>query len=304
MTLRIAITGGTGFVGSALDRLLRSQGHETVLISRRTGVDLDDVAALTGALEGCDAIAHLAGINRKIGRQTYDRVHVRGTANLLYVARINRIGRIAMLSFLRARADCGSAYHESKCAAEALIRASGLAYTILKGGVIYGRGDHMLDHISRTLLTIPLFATVGFRQPPLRPVAVQDVARILPAALTGDELRNRTVAVVGPQTLGVREIVHRIAAAIDRRAWVFPMPVAFHRLLARGAELAMKVPLVSLAQVRILQEGLTEPFEPCDPLPEHLAPRRQFTIENIRRELPPPGRFGCGDLRMCSSTAH
>jgi NADH dehydrogenase len=301
---KIAITGGTGFVGSALDRLLRSQGHETALISRRAGVDLDDVVALTKALEGCDAVAHLAGINREIGAQTYERVHVRGTANVIAAAKANGISRVVMLSFLRARPHCGSPYHESKFAAQELIRTSGLAYTVVKAGVIYGRGDHMLDHISRALFTMPLFAAVGFHQPPLRPIAVQDVAAILAAALTSDELLDQTVAVVGPETLTVREVVHRIAAAAGRRVLVFPMPVAFHRLLARGAELVMKVPLVSLAQVRILQEGLIEPSERCDPLPEHLIPRRQLTIENIRRELPPPARFSCGDLRMCSSTAH
>ena len=50
-----------------------------------------------------------------------------------------------MLSFLRARPDCGSPYHESKWAAEQLIRESGLDYTILKAGMIYGRGDHLID---------------------------------------------------------------------------------------------------------------------------------------------------------------
>ena len=35
--MRIAITGGTGFVGSHLDARLRAAGHETVVVSRRTG---------------------------------------------------------------------------------------------------------------------------------------------------------------------------------------------------------------------------------------------------------------------------
>ena len=42
------------------------------------------------------------------------------------------------------------------------MRASGLDYTVFKPGVIYGRGDHMLDHLSHALHTFPIF---GFVQP-------------------------------------------------------------------------------------------------------------------------------------------
>ena len=55
----------------------------------------------------------------------------------------------------------------------------GLTYTILKAGVIYGRGDHMLDHLSHAFHTFPVFGLVGLRDRPVRPVAVDDVARIL-----------------------------------------------------------------------------------------------------------------------------
>ncbi|WP_234980909.1 SDR family oxidoreductase [Agromyces cerinus] len=135
---RTAITGGTGFVGRHLAERL---GPETsVVISRRTGVDTSDVDALTRAFEGCEVVAHCAGINREIGDQTYQHVHIEGTANVVEAAKRAGVRKVIMLSFLRARPDCGSPYHESKWAAEELIRDSGLDYTILKAGMIYGRG--------------------------------------------------------------------------------------------------------------------------------------------------------------------
>ena len=54
---RIAITGGTGFVG----RHLAERFDDPVIVSRRTGVDVDDVDALARAFAGCDAVAHCAG---------------------------------------------------------------------------------------------------------------------------------------------------------------------------------------------------------------------------------------------------
>ncbi len=96
------------------------------------------------------------------------------------------VGHIILVSFLRARPDGPSAYHRSKWAAEAIVRDSGLAHTILKCGVIYGRDDPMLGHLSHGLFTFPIFALVGLRERPLRPVAVDDVARILEGAAHGD----------------------------------------------------------------------------------------------------------------------
>jgi NADH dehydrogenase len=295
---RIAITGGTGFVGRHLAELLRERGHEAVLLARRTGADVGDVDTMTRAFAGCDAVAHLAGINRELGQQTYQRVHVDGTRNVMEAARRAGVGRIALLSFLRARPDCGSPYHESKFAAEEIVCASGLRFTILKSGVIYGRGDHLLDHLSHALHTLPLFAMVGAHQPPLRPTAVGDLAMILYAALVEDRLIDLTVAVVGPEVLTMRDVVTRVGDAIGRRPRIFAMPVAFHRVLARVAEAVMHVPLVSAAQVRMLAEGLCEPAPPCDELPDDLKPRTRFTLDAIRRGLPEPGRFGCRDLRF------
>ena len=95
------------------------------------------------------------------------------------------VGKIALISFLRARPDCGSGYHESKWAAEEIVRGSGLDYTMFKCGVIYGSGDHMLNHLSHGFHTFPLFAFVGFTDKPIRPMAVADIARLVKASLTG-----------------------------------------------------------------------------------------------------------------------
>jgi NADH dehydrogenase len=64
------------------------------------------------------------------------------------------------MSFLRARPKCGTACHESKWAAEEIVRSFELDYTVIKAGMIYGRGNHMLDHLSHSLYTLPCFATV------------------------------------------------------------------------------------------------------------------------------------------------
>jgi uncharacterized protein YbjT (DUF2867 family) len=307
--MRIAITGGTGFVGRHLCQHLISLGHQPVLLARGRDLrrapaisvihtDLSDAAEIAEAIRGCHAIAHCAGINREIGSQTYQRVHVEGTRNIIEAARLATVPKVLLLSFLRARPNCDSPYHESKFEAEELLRQSGLDYTILKAGMIYGRGDHMLDHLSHMLFTMSLFATVGFREQPIRPVAINDVTRIITAALTEDRLSRQTVFVLGPETLLLSEAVRRVAATLNRRVRILPAPVVFHRILAAICEGIMAIPLVARAQVQMLAEGFLEAAPTTDALPEDLQPKLQFTSAQIREGLPAPGPFTRADLRL------
>lgn len=311
--MKVAITGGTGFVGRHLAERLLAEGHEVVLISRHPGQlghsldratwvrsNLCDPDILAGAFTGCDAVAHCAGINREIGSQTFERVHVEGTRRVVEAARRVGVRRIALMSFLRARPDCASAYHESKWAAEEIVRASGLEYSIIKAGMVYGRGDHMLDHLSHAFHTFPLLATVGFKEKAIRPLAIEDLLRVLEAALIEGRLPRKTVALTGAEELLLSEAAGRVARVLGRRAWIFPAPVIFHRVLAQVCEWTMKVPLVAMAQVQILIEGVEEPATPCDPVPADLVPVRRFTPDQIRSGLPEPGAFGIHDLRRCS----
>jgi NADH dehydrogenase len=245
-------------------------------------------------------VAHCAGINRELGKQTYQRVHIQGTRNVVEAARKAGVSKIVLLSFLRARPDCGSGYHESKWAAEGIVRESDLDYTIFKAGVIYGRGDHMLDHLSHALFTFPIFATVGFRDRHVRPLAVEDLVSILEAALIGGRLSRQTVAVTGPEEMPLSEAVRRVAGVIGKRPLFVRMPVWFHYILGHLLEATMKIPLVSVAQVRILSEGIVEALPVCSTLPEDLLPSTCFSEEQIRKGLPEPGGFACSDLRCCA----
>ena len=318
--MKIAITGGTGFLGRNIARALVRDGHEVVLLAR--GYDqtdpairhlpstrfvptgLDDTQKLATAFTGCEAVVHCAGINRETGRDTYQRVHVEGTRNVVTAATQAGVRKLSLISFLRARPSCGSGYHESKWAAEEIVRHSGLDYTVFKCGVIYGRGDHMLDHLSHAFYTFPVFAFVGFTDKPIRPNAIEDVADLVAKAATDDVLNRKTVAVLGPEELTLRQSVRRVAEAVGKRPLMFPLPVWFHYALGWFVERIMAVPLVSVAQVQMLTEGLAEPALPCEKLPDALAPKTPFALDQIRRRLPPPGPFGRRDIRCCRRQTH
>lgn len=310
--MRIAITGGTGFIGHHLAQRLAAEGVEVVLLARSdreelnrqdmafVASDLSDPAVLRKAFAGCDAVAHCAGINREIKEQTYQRVHIEGTRNVIEAASEAGLKKVVLMSFLRARPNCGSAYHESKWAAEELIRASGLDYTIIRASMVYGRGDHMLDHLSHALHTFPLFAMVGLKEKGIRPLAIEDLVDVLRAALVEGRLTRQTVAVTGAEELYLSEAVRRVARVTGKKVRMVRAPVWLHYVLARFWEWTMKTPLVARAQVRILSEGVVESVMPCDLLPQDLLPRRRFTEDQILKGLPAAGGFTLRDLRCCA----
>lgn len=314
--MKIGITGGTGFVGSRLARRVVAEGHEAVLVSRGrrsrppavtdrpdasfVAASVADERALRRAFDDCDRVAHLAGINVERNDQTYDAVHVTGTRNVVAAAEDAGVSKVLLSSYLKARPDGPSAYHTSKWAAEEAVRNAGLDYTVLKQGITYGPGDHMLEHVSRVLATLPVFGLIGCTERRLRPLAVEDLVDIAAASLLDDRLTETTVGVVGPDELTLREVVSSVADALSVDPVLIPLPVGVHHVLGWVQERAMEVPITTVAQVRMLTEGACEPAprSVCETVPADLAPTAAFSAERIRNSLSDPRPYGIGDLRF------
>ena len=147
----LAVTGGTGFVGSHLLRLALAEGYELRALSRDWKPPEEGIAWVDGALDrsdtllklaaGADAIVHVAGAINARGRSGFEAVNVAGTANMIDAARKAGVRRFVHISSLAAREPDLSDYGWSKAKSERLVAASGLDWTIVRPPAVYGPGD-------------------------------------------------------------------------------------------------------------------------------------------------------------------
>jgi NADH dehydrogenase len=220
-------------------------------------------------------------------KQTFHRLHVEGTRSAVTASEQARVKKFVLLSYLSVRPNVKSEYHTTKWQGEEIVRSSKLNFTILKAGLVYGQGDHLLNNLSNLFRKMPVFAAVGLREKTVRLVAVEDLVEVIRASLDEDRFARQTVAVLGPEEFPFSQAARRIAKAMGKSSLiVLPLPVFFHRILAFFSERLMPKPLITKSQVQMLADGISQPTLESIPLPDDLRPKTLFTEEQIRKGLP------------------
>lgn len=263
---RIAITGGTGFVGLHTVRALLRAGHDLRLVARGTrggprpeGVRFAraDVVAGTGlveALEGCDAVVHLVAIIREKGGQTFEGVNAGGTANVVHAAEKAGVGHIVHLSALGADPAPRYAYLATKWQGEQAVRGGAVPHTVLRSSLMFGPGDGFFTVLTRLIRLNPVIPVVGDGRALFQPIAVTDVARIIADCLERGP-RNAVVEIGGPDHLSYEQILDIIRAELGVRRLKVHVPVPAMLPLAMLMDRLLRNPPVTPSQLRLLEKN-------------------------------------------------
>jgi uncharacterized protein YbjT (DUF2867 family) len=184
--LRLAITGGTGFVGKTVVSMACAQEMELNALTRRpqeicpgvTWIDgaLDHDESLSGLMAQVDVVLHIAGVVNAPDRAGFKAGNAAGTLAVVRAARAAGVSRFIHISSLSAREPQLSDYGWSKRRAEQIVMASGLDWTIIRPPAIYGPGDtEMLDLFRLAKRGVVLLPPKGR----LSIIEVSDLARLL-----------------------------------------------------------------------------------------------------------------------------
>ena len=266
-TKNVLVIGGSGFLGQAVCNQLAKAGYRITVPTRRYDrakhlltlptcqiieANIHDRATLGRLVSGQDIVVNLLGVlHSKPGKpygQNFRVNHVEFPKALCTAMSKHGAKRIVHISALGVGVQnpAPSMYLRSKTDGEAVVKDSGLAWTILRPSVVFGREDKFLNTFA-SLAKIAPFIPLAGADARFQPVSVSDVAKAVFACVEdqGKDTLHNTYDLVGTEIFTLKELVKLSARAVGKNPLVFGIPDVAAKAQAFLMELAPGEPLMS-----------------------------------------------------------
>ena len=259
------VTGAFGYTGRYIAQRLLDSGHRVRTLTRnpasaspfgdqveRHPVNFEDVGQLTGSVLGADTLYNTYWIRFARGNVNHDTA-VRNIRNLVDAAAAAGVRRIVHISITNADAASPLPYFRGKGLVEDYIRQSGLAFSIIRPTVIFGREDILINNIAWFLRKFPIFPIAGRGDYRLQPVFVDDVARrAVESASSGT---NVMLDAVGPETFTFSEMVRLIRQTTGGHARLLHLPPSLVHTAARLMSATLRDEVLTRDEIDGLMAG-------------------------------------------------
>ena len=277
--MKVALVGGTGFVGSYLIDSLLNAAHQLVVLVRPgsedklhraseceavTG-DIGDDEALRKLVANVDAAIYNVGILRESGDISFEATQREGACRLVKHASDAGVGRFLLMSANGVIAD-GVPYQRTKWLAEQCALESDMQVTVFRPSVIFGDPQGRMeiatqlkqDMVAPPIPAVNFMTAFGQHRGPvtMSPVHVQDVADAFVAALDAPTTVGQIIEIGGPEDLTWGEMIRRVAAATGKRKLLLPMPIEVMSIAAFFLDWLPLFP-VTRDQLSMLSQGNT-----------------------------------------------
>ena len=278
--MKVALFGGTGFVGSYITRELVREGFTPkVLVQSGSSSkinspcevvkgDIQNKNAILETMQGAEAVIYTIGIIREFPKKgvTFKELHLNGLKRCLELALKIGVKRFILMSANGVRPD-GTAYQRTKWQADEALKESGLNWTIFRPSLIFGdpcgQGrPEFCTQIRDNMLSLPIPAPLFYESLSpfnagsfsMSPIHVENVAEFFVKAISKESCKGKIYNLGGPESLTWKEIIHYIALASKKRTWKIPTPVFAVKIAAKMLDRFEWFP-VTRDQLTMLMEG-------------------------------------------------
>jgi uncharacterized protein YbjT (DUF2867 family) len=285
----ILVTGATGFIGGRLVPALLDEGHDVRAMTRRpaeydapgtpVGGDVHDAETLGPALEGVQVAYYLV---HSLDAADFENRDARAAQAFGEAAADAGVRQIVYLGGLGAEGADLSAHLRSRREVEGLLGAGGVPVTVLRAGIVVGRGGISWELTRQLVKNLPAMVVPKWVATMTQPIAVDDVIRYLVGVADEPRARDRVFEIGGPEQLTYLEMLE-VASEIanGRRVPIIKVPVLTPRLSSYWLSFVTDVDATtgrnlidSMGTEVVVTDRSIEEIVPGDPLPYAEAVRR------------------------------
>ena len=223
--MKILVLGGTGLIGKKVCGKLVHAGHEVVVGTPATGIDLISGKGLPAALEGTNIVIDLSNSSSPEEETAISFFTVAGE-NLIAAEKVASVKHHVVLSIVGTDKMQHIGYLRAKKAQENLVKASGIPYTII-------RSTQFHEHTDTIIAVQSNGQSVHVSTMDYQPIAAENVAGYV-AAIALESPQNNTVEIAGPERanmndfvaryLGIKGIEKTVIANNDSKYMLLAMP--------------------------------------------------------------------------------
>jgi NADH dehydrogenase len=265
------VTGAFSYSGAAIARELQSAGGRVRTLTGHSDrapvgsqvevrpLNFDDPVELIRSLQGVHTFYNTYWVRFAHGHVDHEAA-VANSRTLFEAAARAGVERIVHVSITHPSLDSPYPYFRGKAQVEQILRELGVSHAIARPAILFGGDGVLINNIAWLLRHLPVFAIGGRGAYRVRPIHVDDLARL--CVELGTRTDTITLDAVGPQALPFRQLVDTLRAAVGSHALVVPVPAAVLITLSRAVGLALHDTLLSRDEYHAMADGLADSDAP------------------------------------------
>ncbi|HLG11770.1 MAG TPA: NAD(P)H-binding protein [Dehalococcoidia bacterium] len=252
----ILVTGGTGFVGSAIVGELLKRGERVAVLGRdasrierlfggkveaRAG-DVRRPDSLAAAMTGADVVINSVQFPTspiEVPRRgwTFEEIDYQGTVNQVDAAKAAGVKRFVTVSGVGAAADARQHWFRFKWQAEQHLVNSGLEWTVVRPSWVYGPGDKALNRLLGFTNFLPFMPMFGDGKQAMQPVFIDDVGRVIADAALSPAAANQLFELGGPEVMSMNDVLKTGLEVMGRKRFLLHQPLFVGKAIGKLASL-------------------------------------------------------------------